>query len=335
METATLQTSSSLFLPPDSYIYKLQCANTGALIAAISSDDSLRVFDLGTLAKQSTAVVGPDNALKDVHTGVTCLEAFGAQQEHCVLTAGRDGAVRGWDLRSGKRILELKDQNGAQYLSLGVSGSNHLLAAGTELTHAQATVEIWDYRSTKDSLRKYVESHNDDVSEVNIPPTALNSLVIRGHEGNGKSTDGLVNIYNTAIPNEDDALVQITNHGSSVHHAGFLTDTQLYALSHDEIFSVYPLTSQNDEAAAEEDNAPTKFGDLRGLLNCEYIVDIMNPAGNGNAIIGAGIHSDRSSLALIPLHQSGSKWCINPDRAIQLDGAHGSEIVRSICFPNH
>lgn len=31
-----------------------------------------------------------------------------------------------------------------------------------------------------------MESHNDDVSEVNIPPTALNSLVIRGHEGNGK-----------------------------------------------------------------------------------------------------------------------------------------------------
>lgn len=116
METATLQTSSSLFLPPDSYIYKLLCANTGALIAAISSDDSLRVFDLGTLAKQSTAVVGPDNALKDVHTGVTCLEAFGAQQEHCVLTAGRDGAVRGWDLRSGKRILELKDRKDSQLI---------------------------------------------------------------------------------------------------------------------------------------------------------------------------------------------------------------------------
>lgn len=44
--------------------------------------------------------------------------------------------------------------------------------------------------------------------------------------------------------------------------------------------------------------------------------------------------SDRSNLALIPLHLSGSKWCITPDRAVQLDGAHGSEIVRSICFPN-
>lgn len=165
----------------------------------------------------------------------------------------------------------------------------------------------------------------------------------------------MVNVYNTTIPDEDDALVQITNHGSSIHHAGFLTDTQLYALSHDENFSVYPLASQHEEPASGECNAPTKFGDLRGLLNCEYIVDIITLSGNGNAIIGAGIHryislifhealpnsfltkapfSDRSSLALIPLHQSGSKWCINPDRAIQLDGAHGPKIVRSICFPN-
>lgn len=114
METATLQTSSSLFLPPESYIYRLQPVNNaGALIAAISSDDSLRLFDLERLgAIESTAVdCAAHNALKDIHKGVTCLEAFGPQQEYCVLTAGRDGAVRGWDLRSGKKkILELRNR---------------------------------------------------------------------------------------------------------------------------------------------------------------------------------------------------------------------------------
>lgn len=100
-----------------------------------------------------------------------------------------------------------------------------------------------------------------------------------------------MNIYNATIPNEDDALVQITNHGSSIHHAGFLTDAQLYVLSHDEIFSVYPLISQDDEdAAPDEDHAPIKFGDLRGLLDCEYIVDIITPSENGSTIIAAGIH---------------------------------------------
>lgn len=100
-----------------------------------------------------------------------------------------------------------------------------------------------------------------------------------------------MNIYNTTIADEDDALVQITNHGSSIHHAGFLADTQLYALSHDEVFSVYPLISQDDEtAASDEDDAPTKFGDLRCLLNCEYIVDIITQSENGKTIIAAGIH---------------------------------------------
>lgn len=116
MDTATLQTSSSLFLPPESYIYRLQPVNAGPLIAAISSDDSLRLFDLETLAKQSTAVVSAHNTLKDIHKGVTCLEALGPQQEHCVLTAGRDGAVRGWDLRSGKKILELKDRKDSRLI---------------------------------------------------------------------------------------------------------------------------------------------------------------------------------------------------------------------------
>lgn len=116
METATLQTSSSLFLLPDSYIYRLQPVNAGQLIVAVSSDDSLRLFDLETLGKQSTDAIGAHNVLKDIHKGVTCLEAFGLQQEHCVLTAGRDGAVRGWDLRSGKKILELKDRKDSQLI---------------------------------------------------------------------------------------------------------------------------------------------------------------------------------------------------------------------------
>lgn len=114
METATLQISSSLFLPLESYIYRLQPVNAGPLIAAISSDDSLRLFDLERLATQSTAVDCAHNPLKDIHKGVTCLEAFGPQQEYCVLTAGRDGAVRGWDLRSGKKILELRNSKDSQ-----------------------------------------------------------------------------------------------------------------------------------------------------------------------------------------------------------------------------
>ncbi len=111
MKAALVQPSSSLFLSPNAYIYKLQPFNTGSLIAAISSENSLRVFDPETQTLQLVAA-GGDNygALQNVHDGVTCLEAFGADQPHCVLTAGRDGAARGWDLRSGEMTFEVKDR---------------------------------------------------------------------------------------------------------------------------------------------------------------------------------------------------------------------------------
>lgn len=106
-----------------------------------------------------------------------------------------------------------------------------------------------------------------------------------------------MNIYDTAIPDEEEALIQIINHGSSIHHAGFLSNTEVYALSHDENLSVYHLSNPDENIANE---VPSKLGDLRSVLHCEYIVDIV-PSGNGQAIIGAGIHR-YALFALISLN---------------------------------
>lgn len=102
------------------------------------------------------------------------------------------------------------------------------------------------------------------------------------------STDGLVNIYDISISDEDDALVQVQNHGSSIHHAGFLSNSEFFALSHDETFSVYHL---NQQADSTEEPSPTAFGDLRPKLDCEYIVDVIHSGSGGvEAIVGAGSH---------------------------------------------
>lgn len=151
MKTATLLCTSSLSLPADSYIYKILHTNQNAALAAISSDDSLRIFDPETLQLVAAEI------FNKTHNGVTCLETFDADP-HCVLTAGRDAAGRCWDLRSGRKTFEVNDgrlccvrcerskylgdiESGASYLSLDSRGPN--LAAGTELTRSQATVTIW------------------------------------------------------------------------------------------------------------------------------------------------------------------------------------------------
>lgn len=77
--------------------------------------------------------------------------------------------------------------------------------------------------------------------------------------------------------------MQVVNHGS-VHHAGFLAEDAIYALSHDEIFSVYPRHS-SEEAATEP--SPIPFGDLRPALDCNYVVQVLRRSG-GEAYVAAG-----------------------------------------------
>lgn len=96
------------------------------------------------------------------------------------------------------------------------------------------------------------------------------------------STDGLVNIYNTTITEEDDALVQVINHGS-VHRAGFLSGRSIYALSHDESFSLHSATDPDDNA---EEPDPVHFGDLRAPLECDYVAQLC--LGSNGAFVAAG-----------------------------------------------
>lgn len=114
--------------------------------------------------------------------------------------------------------------------------------------------------------------------QVQYHPTQAN-LLLSG------STDGLVNIYDASISDEEDALYQVINHGSSIHHAGFLGDLEIYALSHDETLSVHRLADPNENT---EEPAPTVFGDLREKLKCEYVVEVLQ--SSTGAVIGAGSH---------------------------------------------
>ena len=133
----------------DSYIYKILQVNSN--LAAISSDDSLRIIDSTSLKEIAGGV------LKNVHAGVTCLEAP-ENDKNVFLTAGRDAVVRSWDLRSGRSTLELSDgketkdsskfahlqmvkDSNTTYLSL--RNDDHFVVVGTELSHSQASVILW------------------------------------------------------------------------------------------------------------------------------------------------------------------------------------------------
>ena len=101
MRVALQVASSNLSLPEDSYIYQLIPIHESSSLAAISSDDSLRLFDTASLQLKT------DGLLDTVHDGITCLKAFDADRS-CLLTAGKDATVRCWDLRSPRPVFELE-----------------------------------------------------------------------------------------------------------------------------------------------------------------------------------------------------------------------------------
>lgn len=159
MRAAHVLAGASLSLPPDSYIYSiLDTDDRTSHLAAISSDDSLRVFDPETLQLVSGGL------FERVHEGVTCVRTL-KDNGATLATAGRDGWVQGWDERTGQKVFSL--ENGAEpsqktkhnwsvvadkgstlgtsspYLALDCCPHNTTVAAGTELNSSQATVVIW------------------------------------------------------------------------------------------------------------------------------------------------------------------------------------------------
>ena len=96
--------------------------------------------------------------------------------------------------------------------------------------------------------------------------------------------DGLVNVYDTRIEEEEEALLRVVNHGASVAHLGVLGEGEWVAVvSHDERGAVYRVDGEEEGGEGE-----VGWGDLRERLGCEYVVDVV-PVDDG-AMIAVGTH---------------------------------------------
>jgi hypothetical protein len=126
-------------------------------------------------------------------------------------------------------------------------------------------------------MRWQTTENNDDITDLYFHPSRRNHLLCGG-------IDGLVSIFDTNISDEDDSLLQVVNHGP-IHKAGFLADEIIFALSHDEQFSIHSVTSDVQDVAvpvvgslsdtAADDIPPVHFGDLRPVLHCDYVIDVV------------------------------------------------------------
>lgn len=180
---------------------------------------------------------------------------------------------------------------------------------------------------------QYTESHNDDITALAFHPTTAH-LLLSG------ATDSLVNIYNLLAPpstdtDDDAALHQVLNHGSSIHRAGFLRSAPdvVYALSHDEQLAVYTVVEEvpEDTERVLETAECRVWGDVRGLLGCEYVVDVV-ASREGGGVVVTGSHADHW-VDLVPLRKTTADiegWDMVREEGIRLHGGHGGEVVRGV-----
>ncbi|CEI41152.1 hypothetical protein FVEN_g3504 [Fusarium venenatum] len=307
----SLTCADGLSLGRDVYVLDIQ--RTSAGLASISSDQFLSVLDPTRLS------AGPQRRLPTQHGNLTTLRVFDSNAA-LVCTAGENGTVAVWDLRQGSNVVQFQASQ-APIFSMACNLDTQTIAVGTELQNHAASIHLWDVRSTPTSKAHYQEVHSDDVTDLSFNPSNP-ALLLSG------STDGLVNIYDTRIADEDDLTVQTCNVDSSIHRAAWLSATEVAALSHDERCALYDVSEERANGDAVQD-----FGDMRSVLGCQYVADITPKMDGSGAVLGAGAQDKQAfELVFLAKNPNGEGWALDRENSVGLPGAHGDEIVRSFCF---
>lgn len=167
------------------------------------------------------------------------------------------------------------------------------------------------------------------------------------------STDGLVNIYDPSISDEDDAVLVVFNNKGAVQHVSpFLLPgsslsaqpvAAICAISHDEKMSIYEVEEKSEEGQ-EETVYPIM--DVRESMAADYAISLTPrdgfPKSSNQLVLATGTYRPET-LAKIPgvtnpivdlrVGTPGKEATgASMDVAIRLLGAHGEELVRDVWY---
>lgn len=120
----------------------------------------------------------------------------------------------------------------------------------------------------------------DDITALQYHPSQ-NSVLLSGGD------DGLVSLFDVTVQDEGDSLLQAFNH-SPIHKAGFLSDSAIYALSSDQKLSIHPVHSFEPDHP-NSFTQPVIHGDLRPMVQCDYVIDIMRVGDQAHIVAGSNL----------------------------------------------
>ncbi|CCG83420.1 WD domain protein [Taphrina deformans PYCC 5710] len=267
-------------------------------LAVSTSTNNIAIFDTETLAIRQNI----QKAHEDVITGLV-----NSNDANLIYSSSRDGTVKCWDMRSRQAIRNYRPTAGV--LSVAHHPALDKVAVGTELKGTDAIVSVYDSRSPN-ALVSYPDSHGEDVTSLSWH--MHNNLLLSG------GGDGIINVIDTTVVDEDDAILQVFNHGSSIHLAQFVGKNEVLAFSHMETASLYKMSYNQEEVPRDE---VKEFGDVRSKLAMDYAISF---GAGAPATLFTG--SSAGHISIIPFNISTMEF--EPDQRIDMES--GTEVIRSV-----
>uniref|UniRef100_A0A915BXP9 WD repeat-containing protein 89 n=1 Tax=Parascaris univalens TaxID=6257 RepID=A0A915BXP9_PARUN len=142
------------------------------------------------------------------------------------------------------------------------------------------SIELCDARNMSTPVCSYNRSHSDDIQTLRFSIEQPSSLMSGG-------ADGLVNIFETRITDEDDALQSTNQMDSSVSRVGFLSSNRAYALTDDNRYSLLKLSAADDVDVVFRRKYTNDGHFLVDILDCgrNECVYLLESTADGKAIV--------------------------------------------------
>ncbi|CAG0889481.1 unnamed protein product [Cyprideis torosa] len=250
------------------------CDSPDAYIAAGLTSSVVHIYDAERL--QLTA------RLKGHADSVSGVKFCNTRSE-VLLTAGREGCVRLWDLRckpfnfvhtySGSEMTR-NPGRAKKILSFDIDCQDRLICAGTEQLFGDSYLLFWDIRSTK-LLGGYWYSHSDDIVQVKFHPNEGDTMATA-------STDGLINVFDLEQGDEDDAVMHTFN--TEFGHKGVWG--YMACFTHNEDLQIWTRSEVNPVAVCSRDEVSR--GLQRTTAGRTYLVDTFKRLGEDELLLLAG-----------------------------------------------
>lgn len=277
------------------------CSRDFSRIAAGTSNQIVHLFDVNNTNGFSQLQTCDLDSFNTVENQSICGIRFGKENSNSLFVAVNGGKVYTYDLRlklSPVQTFENADVLQKPFACFDVNANDSVLCAGSEQDSGEAYILLFDTRKSPAQIT-YKDSHRDDLTQVKFHPSKNNVLA-------SGSTDGLINVFDTSISDEDDALKYCLNTESSIQTIDWLpkenpneSEDLLSCITHTNDFQLFDV--ENSELIFQSERKDiTKR--IKRKCDC-YLINCYSTSNREIILLAGSNHNGGECLRSLKIHK--------------------------------